>query len=117
MKGDFSRLTFRQDKHYSSVRLQQGRVQVDADWNEQIDIQAHHDRTAARDTVGPHGAPLDVPNSFKLFVDDAKQNCLMIGAGRYYAYGILCENEYDVSFTAQPYLPGTTLPTQDGDYL
>ena len=38
MKGDFTRLTFQPEKHYSSVRLQQGRVQLDADWNEQADI-------------------------------------------------------------------------------
>jgi hypothetical protein len=38
MKGDFSRFTFKKEKHYSSVRMQQGRVQLDADWNEQMDI-------------------------------------------------------------------------------
>ena len=58
MRGDFSRLTFRPDRHYSSVRLQQGRVQVDADWNEQIDIALHRDEMATGDIVGPAGAPL-----------------------------------------------------------
>jgi hypothetical protein len=120
MKGDFSRLTFRQDRHYSSVRLQQGRVQLDADWNEQIDIQAHHDRTAARDAVGPRGGPLDKPDSFKLSVvpdDHPADGPLLIGAGRYYVDGILCENETDVGFTVQPDLPKATLPTQAGNYL
>src|SRR5918998_1661804 len=37
MRGDFSRRTFKASRHYSSVRLQQGRVLVDADWHEQID--------------------------------------------------------------------------------
>ncbi|HEX3531938.1 MAG TPA: DUF6519 domain-containing protein, partial [Thermoanaerobaculia bacterium] len=37
MKGDFSRDTFRKRKHYNRVRMQQGRVQLDADWNEQGD--------------------------------------------------------------------------------
>ncbi|MCX6048065.1 MAG: DUF6519 domain-containing protein, partial [Chloroflexi bacterium] len=41
MKGDFTRSTFKPAKHYSSVRMQQGRVQLDADWNEQIDLTAH----------------------------------------------------------------------------
>ena len=36
MKGDFSRLTFDPTKHFSGVRMQQGRVQLDADWNEQL---------------------------------------------------------------------------------
>jgi hypothetical protein len=113
MKGDFSRFTFRQDKHYSSVRLQQGRVQLDADWNEQIDIQAHHDRTAARDAVGPRGAPLD-DAGFEL---SGGAGALQIGAGRYYVDGILCENEADVDFIAQPDLPRATLPAQAGNYL
>ena len=114
MKGDFSRLTFRRERHYSSVRLQQGRVQLDADWNEQVDIQAHRDRTAARDTVGPRGAPLGEPDGFRLSVG---ANGPRVGAGRYYVDGVLCENEADVDLTAQPDLPGAALPTQAGNYL
>ncbi len=40
MPGDYSRQTFRQKQHYSGVLEQQGRVQTDADWNEQQDITA-----------------------------------------------------------------------------
>src|SRR4051794_25008948 len=58
MRGDFSRRTFRASKHYSSVRLQQGRVLVDADWHEQIDIDQHRDSTTTRDVVGRTGAPI-----------------------------------------------------------
>jgi hypothetical protein len=36
MKGDFSRFTFRPSKGYTSVRMQQGRVSLDSDWNEQV---------------------------------------------------------------------------------
>lgn len=57
MKADISRTTFRRNLHYSGVRLQQGRVQVDADFNEQVDIGAHRDRETTRDVVGPDGAP------------------------------------------------------------
>ena len=42
MKGDFSRRTFDPQKHFSRVLMQQGRVQLDADWNEQAAIQLHH---------------------------------------------------------------------------
>ena len=44
---------------------------------------------------------------------------LRIAAGRYYVDGILCENERDVPFDAQPELPGATPPPvdRDGDYL
>ena len=31
MKGDFTRETFAPESHYASVRLQQGRVLLDAD--------------------------------------------------------------------------------------
>jgi hypothetical protein len=41
MKNDLTRSTFRRERHYSSVRMQQGRVQLDADWNEQLDIEMH----------------------------------------------------------------------------
>ena len=57
MQGDFTRSTFKPDKHYSSVRMQQGRVQLDADWNEQLDIGEHLDRTTNRDVIGVNGAP------------------------------------------------------------
>ena len=41
MKGDFSRDTFDPDRHFSRVLMQQGRVQLDADWNEQAAIMQH----------------------------------------------------------------------------
>ena len=58
MKGDFSRRTFDKTRHYSGVRMQQGRVQLDADWNEQGEILAHRDETEARDVIGRCGGPL-----------------------------------------------------------
>ena len=59
MKGQFSRLTARRARRYSSVRLQQGRVHLDADFNEQVDIAAWRDRVTTRDVVGPTGAPVE----------------------------------------------------------
>lgn len=37
-RGDFTRDTFTPEKSYSRVLMQQGRVQVDADWNEQVSV-------------------------------------------------------------------------------
>jgi hypothetical protein len=34
MNGDFSRRTFARGKYYRAVLLQQGRIQLDADYNE-----------------------------------------------------------------------------------
>ena len=59
MKGDFTRSTFKKEKHYRGVHMQQGRVQMDADWNEQIDITAHRVEKETIDVVGECGAPMD----------------------------------------------------------
>jgi len=92
MNGDFTRVTFDQDKHYTSVLLSQGRVLLDADWNEQAAILLHYLQTLATDLIGPYGGPgsgfeIDPePNNGDL-VD------LNIGDGHYYVDGILCENK------------------------
>ena len=57
MKGDFTRNTFRKARHYRKVNMQQGRVQVDADWNEQNDIQFHYEQSYTRDVIGKNGTP------------------------------------------------------------
>jgi photosystem II stability/assembly factor-like uncharacterized protein len=59
MKADLSRDTFDRSRHFASVRLQQGRVVTDADWNEQADIGRYRVERQARDSIGPCGAPLD----------------------------------------------------------
>ncbi len=119
MKSDLTRATFKREKHYSGVRMQQGRVQLDADWNEQVDIAANRIETEARDVVGPCGAPNDNAG-FEVKADDGD---LLIGYGRIYVDGVLCENESDdehlegLPFTAQPDCPEATLPADAGDYL
>ena len=56
MYGDFSRVTFAPERHYLAVLVQQGRVQLDADANENTAILLHHLRTLAADLIGP-GVP------------------------------------------------------------
>jgi hypothetical protein len=102
MKGDFSRDTFDSKKHYSTVLMQQGRVQVDADWNEQQAIDQFRIETEALDVIGPCGAPKHAPG-FKLTLQ--ADNQLSIGPGRFYVDGILCQNEAEVLFSQQPDLP------------
>ncbi|GGX24902.1 hypothetical protein GCM10007242_35560 [Pigmentiphaga litoralis] len=68
MKGDLSRTTFDRTRHYSAVRLQQGRIVTDADWNEQADLTQHRARLTARDVIGPSGAPYDMAG-FALHAD------------------------------------------------
>ena len=38
MGGDYTRFTFDPKKHYAGVLKQQGRVDLDADWNELVEI-------------------------------------------------------------------------------
>ena len=62
MKGDFSRFTFDERSQYSRVLMQQGRVAVDADWNEQQAITRYRTETETIDVVGQTGTPLDPPD-------------------------------------------------------
>ena len=104
MKGDFSRISFDAAKHYSSVFLQQGRVTLDADPNEQAAILLHTLRTMARDIFGPCGGPVD-HLGFALTLGatgPGGTQALTIGAGRYYVDGVLVENEADCDYANQP---------------
>ncbi len=103
MKGDFSRDTFEASKHFSRVLMQQGRVQLDADWNEQTSILLHYLQTLAADLIGPFGGPT---GAFTLKEDGPG---FTIGKGHYYVDGILCENDAEVGaevgYTKQPGYP------------
>jgi hypothetical protein len=110
MKGDFSRSTFRSEKHYSHVLIEQGRVQVDADWNEQQEILQHRIRTEALDLIGT-GATSIKNNGFMISLS-ADGKAIQIGKGRIYVDGIVCENESDVAFGSQPDFPTPPDPFQ-----
>ena len=103
-RGDFTRDTFDPMRNFSRVLMQQGRVQVDADWNEQVSILLHYMRQMGRDLMGPHGAPypddykkspLDDFENFKIkpYSKQDSQPDFSIAPGRYYVDGICCENE------------------------
>jgi hypothetical protein len=121
MKGDFTRNTFDPMKHFSRVLLQQGRVQLDADVNEQTAILLHYLQTFAADIIGPFGGPEDHlgfavltdpaqagnlskaeqeqlktdAESVKLWFSKLKSSAFdfLITKGRYYVDGVLCEND------------------------
>jgi hypothetical protein len=122
MYGDFARVTFDALKSRSRVLMQQGRVQLEADWNEQGAIFLHLLRTLARDLIGPAGGPerncgfgiitrewlQSLPQS-----DERRQwlkrlsdpTDFLIGRGHYYVDGLLCENPELVRYSGQS---GTT---------
>lgn len=75
MNGDLSRVTFSPLKHFSRVVWQQGRVQVDADGNEQTAILLHYLRALAADLIGQHGGPGDLYKDPVKRAGLLKRNC------------------------------------------
>ncbi|MDQ0989306.1 DUF6519 domain-containing protein [Streptomyces sp. V3I7] len=108
MHADLSRSTFRPERHYSAVVAQQGRVQLDADLNEQAAIQLHQARTLTADLIGQHGGPRDA-TGFRIEYVGGKHDIdtLYIHGGRYYVDGILCDADRPVA--------GTPVPDEDGE--
>jgi hypothetical protein len=105
MSGDYTRFTFDPRNRYSGVLMQQGRVQLDSDWNEEIDILRRRIRTTTLDILGPVGVPYVVsPDAFKagLLPGD-----LSIGLGRLYVDGIQVEvfAEDAATYNKQPFFP------------
>lgn len=115
MKGDFSRDTYDRAKHFSRVLQQQGRVQLDADWNEQTAILIHYMRTLAADLIGPFAGPKD---SKGFEISPVTDGDFTIGAGRYYVDGIVCENEKEkVTYLKQEDYPNPTALNTSTAYL
>jgi len=122
MKGDFSRSTFDQKKHYTGVLMQQGRVQLDSDHNEQVEINSYQRDVRSIDIIGACGVPKgkagflivtdpqglpekereDYENSG---LSPLKSNDFLISRGRCYVDGILCENEETTRYLDQKDLP------------
>ncbi|MFN2221479.1 MAG: DUF6519 domain-containing protein, partial [Candidatus Promineifilaceae bacterium] len=105
-------MTFDPHKHFSSVRLQQGRVQLDADWNEWVDLVLYQMLARQVDSLGPAGGPAAAAG-FAISVspgeDDQPQ--VKIGPGHYYVDGVLCQNESSLAYEAQPDNPGAAWPS------
>ena len=93
MKGDFTRNTFDAGKQFTRVLMQQGRVQLDADWNEQAAILLHYLQALAASLIGPHGGPADDLGFGVSVGANPPAGEFLIGTGKYYVGGILCEND------------------------
>ncbi len=101
MHGDFSRSTFSERHGFRAVQLQQGRVLLDAEWNEQAALTAHHDEVRTLDMVGRSGGPLPEGGGAGPFalveadgspVTGAAWADLVVTPGRYYVDGVLAES-------------------------
>ena len=118
MKGDFSHWQFNPNENFNGVLQQQGRVQLDRDWNEQTRIIQHWQDIAGSDVIGPGVAavPVTDPAGFKVVqasVTGALPNQrveLLVQPGRIWADGLLCY--------LPPGSPGSSAPVMRvADYL
>jgi hypothetical protein len=121
MRGDYTRDSFNPAKAFTRVLMQQGRVQLDADWNEQNSIVWHYLRTLTRDLLGPHGGPekncgfavVPAGDIDTLGLADGEQNRLrallkdpgdfLIGPGNYYVDGLRAVNKEYVRYAPSRY--------------
>ncbi len=146
MSFDNSRSTFNPRNDYAGVVMQQGRVQLDADWNEWLSEFARRMQAGTLDILGRAVYPSTTPYAFQITASSSGgTNLLTIGPGRMYVDGLLAENHGDpttavwdpalaetsntpqpppatetgaISYTAQPYMPpGTSLPGGNGPFL
>ena len=138
MSFDNSRFTFDAWKNYSGVVMEQGRVQLDADWNEWLAELNRRIQAGTLDMLGQAAYPATTPFAFQITATNSGgTNQLTIGPGRMYVDGLLAENHGDpsaatwdpalaelsnspqpppaaatgaINYTDQPYLPGATIP-------
>jgi hypothetical protein len=147
---DNSRFTFDPWKNFSGVVMEQGRVQLDADWNEWLAEVSRRIQANTLDIMGHAVYPATTPYGFLITLSSSGgKNSISIGPGRMYVDGLLAENhgqyataQWDpalaemsgspqpqppspppastanvVDYANQPYYPGATLPTDNGQYI
>ncbi|MBU1664350.1 MAG: hypothetical protein KKG92_02990, partial [Gammaproteobacteria bacterium] len=85
MKTQISRDSFRPEQRYSGVYLQQGRMILDADWNELSDIEKARLVDALRDAIAG-GAPR--VGGLRVFADPAGSMNIRIQPGALYVEGV-----------------------------
>src|SRR5713101_2634211 len=104
MKADLTRDTFHPLKHYARVLTQQGRVQLDADMNEQAAILLRYLHILAADLIGPAGGPANDPGFEIIPLPAPNALDFQIGFGNYYVNGLLCQADF---------VPMAIFPTAD----
>lgn len=138
MAGDYTRFRYNPLKDTTGVQMQQGRVLLDQDWNEYVQLQDRRWRVETMDIMGRAVVPIETPKGFEILVAGGN---LTIGVGRMYVDGLLAENhgidpadppakrDYDpilgelignstVFYDRQPYFPNPpTLPTDTDPHL
>ncbi|MFI0408215.1 DUF6519 domain-containing protein [Actinomadura sp. 3N508] len=131
MSADLSRVRFDALRDFSGVRIQQGRVWLDADFNEQVAISDRRFRAQMVD-LAPQATAVSrqTPDAFRITLSGGKMS---IGAGRMYVDGLVAENHGDTvifdpvlaepngtggtEYGSQPYWPTPAEPPGGGPHL
>jgi hypothetical protein len=142
---DNSRFPFDPTNDFCGVVMQQGRVQLDSDWNEWLAELSRRTQAGTLDTLGRAVYPATTPFAFHITASSpGGKNTLTIGPGRLYVDGLLAENHGDpnaaqwdpalaemscspqpppstetgsIDYTQQPYMPANTPSPGSGPYL
>lgn len=88
MAADLSRIRHNPLLDYSAVLLQQGRVLLDADFNELAEVVDRRLRAMASDVLGRATVSSTTPDAFRISLQGGT---LQIGKGRLYVDGLLAE--------------------------
>ncbi len=109
MSFDSSRFTFDSWNNFLGVVMQQGRVQLDSDWNEWLAEFARRIRAGTLDIMGRAVVPSTTPNAFAitLGLDSSGNTLVEIGPGRMYVDGLLAENHGQPRPNWQKWIPPT----------
>jgi pSer/pThr/pTyr-binding forkhead associated (FHA) protein len=105
MGSDRARVSYDPSRKWRGLVAQQGRVTVEADWNEAASIDAERDRTATLDIVGPVGTPggyavTAVPAAGSQ--GSSAPGDLTVGAGTLYLGGERLDFDAPVDLASQP---------------
>src|ERR1700733_345222 len=90
MSFDCSRFPFRPEHNFSGVVMQQGRVQLDSDWNEWLAEISRRIQAGTLDTFGGAVVPSTTPNAF--FVTLTSATTATIAPARMYVGVLLVKN-------------------------
>ncbi len=105
MAGDRARVSYDRSRKWRGLVAQQGRVTVEADWNEAASIDQEHDRQVALDVVGPAGTPdggyAVTPAPLTGSPPTAIPGDFTVGQGTLYVGGQRLDLEEPVTYSAQ----------------
>ncbi len=102
MNTDKSRVMFNAWKDFDGLVQQQGRVNLESEWNEWVDESIRRIRAGTLDTLGHAVYPATTPNAFLI---TPTAGSVSIGVGRMYVDGFLAENHGMPSPGSQGWVP------------